>query len=523
MARELLRMVKRLHCPSCGAPVKGGEGKNLTTCEFCDCTLLISGRKITEQKTEQAAEGASAHTPPSALIAEEIGRFELSILEQLTEDSSPDGFAGLALPAERFALIFLRVTDAQAQTIGQDYHSLLERLKASLVEHEDPGLAAYELLEFLSDQLADFRLEVQIVLFEPKTSSVLVYNAGGLRSIYWVSGEEGRVIDVFQSYPVLERKMLKMSRDHFSNSKPVYLSGSDLLVAVSAAYAGRGEGPYSDGTGALVRSLNEHLGEQPLKVVTLAKNAFWNERSPAAKEQPIKGPLRVVAVRVKPSVALREWSPESLRVVAGEQFEIACHAPAVDFLDLVRLHNNRQVFLWFCAADFTPEEYDLGKRAVLELLDRPDYGDNENPRRAGREAAQAIGHGGRFLLVLLLNEYGRTKWYRQGWAQPLGVGPRGLGDPPSAQSFDEGGEATVPEGARQFFPGSLPFYRKPSRAEDLAEAWTGGKASALYQALFGHWRTPDTARALARFLQAAESDCPDAALDGCCLIGRTTA
>lgn len=513
-------MVKRLHCPACGAPVKGGEEKSLTTCEFCDCTLLISGRKIIEQQTEDVVKGASVHTPPSALIAEEIGRFELSILEQLTADSRPDGFASLALPGERFALIFLRVTDAQAQTTDQDYQSLCDRLKASLTRHEDPGLAAYELLEFLSDQLADFRLELQIVLFEPRTSSVVVYNAGGQRSIYWVSGEEGRVIDVFQSYPVLERKMLKMSRDHFSNSKPVYLSGSDLVVAVSAAYAGRGEGPYADGTGALVRSLNEHLGEQPLKVVTLAKNAFWNERSPAAKEQPIKGPLRVVAVRVKPGVALQEWSPESLRVVAGEQFEIACRAPAEDFLEMVPLHKNREVFLWFCGRDFTPDDYELGKRAVIDLLDRPDYGDNENPRRAGREAAQAIGHEGRFLVVLLLNEYGRTKWYRHCWAQPLGVGPRGLGDPPSAQCFDEGGEATVPEGARQFFPGSLPFYTKPARAEDLAQAWYGGKASALYQALFCHWRTPGTARALARFLQAAESDRPDAALDGCCLLGR---
>lgn len=515
-----MALVLRLHCPACGAPIKGEEPSEIIVCEFCDSRLIVKGRRVSEEPTPDDRSEEPSGPPPSALLSEEVGRFEVSLLEQIAEGTVEDGFTTFALPEGRFGLVFLRLTDRDGKTLRADYPELCRYLKSSLEEHEDPGLAAYELLEYVSERFAEFALETLVLLFGPRTSSVVVYNAGCARSAYWVSGEEGRVIDIFRAYPALERKMLRMSRDHFSNSDPVYLSGSDLVVAVSAAYAGRGAGSYCDGTGALVNSLNAHLGEHPLKMVTLAKNAFWNDRSPAAFEHPLSGTLRVAAVRVKPAVATHIWEAESLQTIAATSFEIACHAALNDFLELVDLHDDRQVLLWFSGEDFEEREFAVGRQAVVDLLDRRDYGDNENPRRAGREAAEAIGHGGRMLVLLLLNEYGRTKWYRQGWAQPLGLGPRGLSDAPSALFFDEGGEATVPEGARQFFPGSLAFLKKPERVEDLSHCWFGGKASSLYGAIFSHWRTPVQNKALAKLLQAAESDVPGGRLDGCCLLYR---
>lgn len=157
---------------------------------------------------------------------------------------------------------------------------------------------------------------------------------------------------------------------------------------------------------------------------------------------------------------------------------------------------------------------------MVGLLDRPDYGDNENPRRAGKEAMEAVGHRGRLLVLLLLNKYGRCKWYRHGWGQPIGLGARGLSDPPSSQMFDEGGEGTVPMGTRLFFPGSLRFSKSPQSATELAQSWHGGKASALYGKLFSHWRVPKSILCLSRFLQAIRADDPGAKLDGCCLVGR---
>ena len=458
--------------------------------------------------------------PPSALISEEVRRFELSLLEQSHEDLVEDGFCTLTLPEDRFALIFLRLIDSDDKTLAADYALHCRRLQESLTGHEDPGLAAFELLEQLSEELPEFRLELTVLLFNPRSSSVVCYNAGGGRTVYWVSAEQGRVVDPFRAYPPLERKMLRMSQDHFSNSEPVYLVSSDLVVGVSAAYAGRGGGSYSDGTGALVNSLNSQLGQHPLKVVTLAKNAFWNERPPAAAEHPLSGPLRVAAVRTRPSRPVENWPGQTLSYLGATEFEVVFNKAPNDHAELLPLHDNREVFLFFHGEDFDKDEYSQARESILGLLDRPNYGDNENPRRAGREALEVLGHSGRCLILLLLNNHGRSKWYRHGWGQPLGLGPRGLSDPPSAQVFDQGGEATVNEGARQFFPGSLPFSGIPGKVEELAQCWYGGKASALYEALFSHWRKPRPGDCLKSLLQAARGDQDEASLDGCCLLSR---
>jgi DNA-directed RNA polymerase subunit RPC12/RpoP len=513
-----MTLIKAIYCPSCGAPLASPES-NMINCGYCDSTLLIEERRVLEKRTVKTVPGP-LEPPPSALISEEVRRFELSLLEQTADGSTDDGFCTLSLPEDRFALIFLRLIDEKDKTMGTDYPAHCRHLQESLVRHEDPGLAAFELLEHLSGLAPEFRLELTVLLFNPRYSSVVCYNAGGGRSVYWVSGEQGRVVDAFKAYPPLERKMLRMSQDHFSNSKPVFLASSDLVVGVSAAFAGRGGGPYSDGTRALVNTLNAQLGQHPLKVVTLAKNAFWNDRAPAASEHPLSGPLRVAAVRTRSSQPVPSWPGSTLTYMGGTEFEIVFNKTPKDHAELISLHDNREAFLLFDGEDFDKAEYEKAREVVLQILDRPNHGDNENPRRAGREASEAVGHSGRCLVLLLLNNHGRSKWYRHGWSQPLGLGARGLSDPPSAQCFDQGGEASVYPGQRQFFPGSLPFTKAPKNVDELAEAWYGGKASALYEALFAHWRKPKPGDCLSSLLQAARGDIREASLDGCCLLSR---
>ena len=86
--------------------------------------------------------------------------------------------------------------------------------------------------------------------------------------------------------------------------------------------------------------------------------------------------------------------------------------------------------------------------------------------------------------------------------------------------FDEGGEATVDPKARLLFPGSLPLAGPAPDAEELARQWYGGKSSALYDALFAHWRTTKGERALSKLAAATLADRPEASLSGLALLTR---
>ena len=57
----------------------------------------------------------------------------------------------------------------------------------------------------------------------------------------------------------------------------------------------------------------------------------------------------------------------------------------------------------------------------------------------------------------LVDAFERVKYFRAGWKQPLGLSGRGVRDGSAGQQFDEGGEATVADGCRLFFPGGLQY------------------------------------------------------------------
>lgn len=502
--------VSALYCPGCGAPVtETGGGRS--HCEYCSSYLVIQPGLVRQEKGQtQKSEASPVSSPlPSQLISLRTARFELSLLEQLVPTSGPEWFRPLELTGERFALIYLRLVDEKGNPLEKDPEPTFSVMEASLLRDGDPGLSAYLALEHLVGEGFREHVEVCVLLFEPDSSSVLTYNAGCPGCLLWASLEEGRTIDTGRSYPTLQPKMLREQRDYFSNSTRIRMTADDILVLCSASFAGRGEGPYSGALSALHKSLNQHLGEHPLRVVTLAKNAFWTDRAPAVKDEMPESHLRVAAVRVLPVLPDQELPPgSSLDTHQVAHYDLALWRRPEDYVELFPLHGERWVLIWLSdlRGEIPEERVRFVTSNVLAVLDRPNHGDNENPRRAGKEALEGQPEELRLCLIQFFPVHSRIKYYRRGWKQPLALGARGLKETDSLQQFDEGGEATVGPGRRLFFPGAQNFRGQVSTGQALAELWPGGKASALYQSLFAHWRTKNTGQALQELLLATTGD-----------------
>lgn len=513
-------ILRAFYCPSCGARLELEPGVRKLTCSYCEGAILVEPEEVRHVARPPQGEHApeDPYTPPdSRLFQHRTDRFELSVLEQLIPEAGREVFAPVPLDGGRFAIYYLRLVDEKGRSLPQDPRPAADRLAASLQEDGDPGLAAFNALETLAAEGYCDGLEAAVALFEPDRSRVLLYKAGCPDSIWWVSHEEGRCVSSHTPHRTLERRMLREARDYFSNAVPVYLAAGDLIVLLSAGYGGRGGGPYSSGLGRFTDTLNRHIGEDPLRVVTLAKNSYWESRAPADRMNPPSGHIRVAAVRAIPP-PLAEAPTGTATLYPGRAFETALwQAPGDVVLDLP-LHADRRALLWLSGPALDPEAVQAARDAVLSVLDRPDHGDNENPREAGRRALEHLPTGTKLALIQLFEEYRRVKYFRHGWKQAVGLGPRGAHDSDGMQQFDEGGEATVREGSRLFFPGALDYPGQVSRARDLAELWWGGKASRLYEALNAHWRTRRTDRALEALVRAALSDRPESAPGGLGLV-----
>lgn len=509
-----------LYCPSCGARLDAEPGVRKLTCSYCEGSILVEAEEVRHVARPPARAHApeDPYEPPdSRLFQHRTDRFELSVLEQLIPEAGREVFAPVPLDDGRFAIYYLRLVDDKGRSQPRDPRPAADRLAESLREDGDPGLAAFNALEMLAQEGYCDGLEAAVALFEPDRSRVVLYNAGCRDSIWWVSHEEGRCVTSHTPHSTLERRMLRESRDYFSNAAPVYLAAGDLIVLLSGGFAGRGGGPYSSGLGKFTDTMNRHIGEDPLRVVTLAKNSYWESRSPADRANPPSGHIRVAAVRAVPP-PLAEAPEGAATLYRGRAFETALWQEPGDVVLDLPLHADRRALLWLSGPDLDEPAVRAAKEAVLSVLDRPNHGDNENPREAGRRALEHLPAGTRLALIQLFEEYRRVKYFRHGWKQAIALGPRGAHDSDGMQQFDEGGEATVREGFRLFFPGALDYPGQVSRASDLAELWWGGKASRLYEALGAHWRTRKTEKALEALVRAALSDRPNSPHSGMGLV-----
>ncbi|MBL8910904.1 MAG: hypothetical protein JNM17_09405 [Archangium sp.] len=519
------------HCASCGAPIDVPVGAARVTCGYCNTVLVIEEERVSTRRqrsdppragTEEDDE-APYPEPDATLWAKVFPRFELSIIEQKIPQAVPETFAGIELGDERFAFISMRVVDKDGKPLAFDLTAAFDSLRTSLEDDGDPGLAANLALETLCSKPFDHRLECAVVLFEPRHMRVVTYAAGVSSGLMWASGEEGRTVSIDGHRGALERKMLRESADHFSNGRPIHLASKDLVLIPSAGFMGRGARGYSEGPRVLNDVANAQLGEEPLRVVTLAKNGFWAEfqRHRRSVVAPV-GDVRIAAVRaISPPLVSALPGEFTARSFRSRRFEVSVLARAADAVELVPLHGDRQMVVWLAPVSGGLAEGAMAKAvaAVKEVLDS-ETGDNENPRRAGRDALAALGlpdGAVRLSVIQLLDVHERVKYFRHLWKQPIGLGPRGTrGD--GMQQFDEGGEATVHEGSRLFFPGELNYENQHQAAESFATVWRGGKASRLYEALTAHWKTRKTEKALVQLAHAALSDEPKGSVGGFALV-----
>jgi hypothetical protein len=467
-------------------------------CAYCGRTLIVEDDASRVRTTPRHApqEQEQKVLEPEATLSNWVSsRFELSVIEQKVPNAPPEVFTGFELGEGRFALVSLRG--------ASELEPAFEALKTSLQADADPGLAANLALETVCRKPFSGKLECIILLFEPRHMRVTLYNAGGGDALWWASSEEGRGTMLGHAHAPLERKHLREAGDHFANNKVVPLCADDLVVLASAGFM---KGASGSGR-VLFDTLSEHLGEEPLRVVTLVKNGFWE-----SQPKPVAD-VKVAAVRaVLPPLGDASFKPETLRT---KRFELSLLHRRDEQLRLLPLHDERHVLVWL-GGGATAQQMDLACAAVTALLDRRDYGDNENPRRAGREALAAAGVAGPLAVVQLFDRYQRVKYFRAGWKQPLALGNRGVKND-GMQQFDEGGEASVADGHRLFFPGALQYEGDRPNAEALAEVWPGGKASRLYEAFREHWKTKKTAGALEKLARAAVSDAPGS-LSGLLLV-----
>lgn len=505
--------LRAFYCPCCGARLDP-PSRRVVQCAYCDARLQAEPEAIAEE-TGQESHGDY----PSELRQARHGRFEMSWLQQRVRDVEGERLHFAELDDTTSALVYLRRCDEQQKTCAGALP--LDVLLESLRAYRDPGLAAHAALESLCDSPQGFsqRLECCICLLDSARSVAQVYAAGTAGSLHWLSNEQAQVSDVAGHQSALERKMLFEARDHFSCQPACALAAFDALVFVSASYAGRGEGQYCSGLGALQNELRNQLGEDPLRLVTLAKNAFWTGRAPAARECEPSASLQVVAVQARPSEGGGAFRCPALQGLSSRQFETVTWAGPDDFLELLPLHGDRNVLVWASNAGlpFSAEASSALRGAILEVLDRKDHGDNENPREAGRRAQAQVPVTG-LAVVQLLDCYGRVKYYRSGIPHPIYLAPRQGQNPSSIMAFDEGGEVTLERGARLLF---LHWGAPPGTVLSLpalAECWPGGKASNLYWTLCKLWTTPPASAALEKVLSAAEADVSGALREGTLLV-----
>jgi len=530
--------IQALHCPSCGAPLGAVPEEPQTTCGYCHAVLRVDHERVSTSRATDAFaapkkqdDEVEPYAEPEVTLSTWVApRFELSFLEQPIPGAPHEVFAGFELADQKFAVCYLRVIDDEGRGVRAGKVELgpaFEVLKASLEADADPGLAANLALEKLCEKPFTHKLECAIALFEPRHMRVTLYNAGCRDAVSWASSEEGRAVTPGSAHDALERKFLRETRDHFKNLPPVHLAAHDLVVAASAGFCGRGAGGYANGVRVLQDTLNAQLGEEPLRVVTLAKNGFWEDFQEHRKRKHNDAPaghVKLAAVRaVLPPLVTALPPGFELESLRSRRFELSLLTRANDAVRLVPLHDDRQVLVWLSPVEgaLPPKAFDLACEAIVSLLDRPDLGDNENPRRAGREAYDAIGlraDQARMAVIQLFDAHERVKYYRAGWKQPVGLGPRGVRDGGAGQQFDEGGEATVNGGARLFFPGGLTYEGQHGSVEGFATVWSGGKASRLYEAFTQHWKTKKTQAALEKLARAAVSDLPGADLSGLALV-----
>lgn len=542
--------VSAAYCPNCAALLSFEPGAQHVTCSYCDASLMMDTGRVTHQRAGASAGGSGGSQasvepivqPDPSLFVRDAPRFRTRIIEQEAPKAGTapsDLFRTVELEEDRFAIVSLRCVDDESKPMPMDLESAFEVLSESLGDDGDPGLAANLALEELSQKPQFRKLECAIALLDPARTTAQVYSAGTRDAVFWVSTEEARPIVAGTNHRALERADLAKAGSHFDNSKVWSLAAKDLLVFASFGYL-TDEAMGSNFPRLMTQTLREHLAEDPQRIVTLIKNGFWEEReSGRSADKPLAGDLRIAAVGARlADVDAAEAAPApTIEVFKTRHYHVAIQRAAsppdaaaeeslsLDGVRLWPLSDDRHGLIWVQSAEgISTEVLDAAQGAAHAVMGSA-TGSFDNAREAGRHAVQAVvATAGldlsqlKVLVMHLSDEYKRVKFFARGWKAPITLGSRGIKPEYEQQQFDEGGECTIKENGRLFFPGGLAYEGNVIKAQDFSERWYGGKSSHLYEALRLHWRTRKSEKALMKILRAAAADTSSDAVHGLALV-----
>ncbi|MGE0709841.1 MAG: hypothetical protein AB7N76_24910 [Planctomycetota bacterium] len=509
-------------CPQCGGGVELPEQGRALTCPYCDVAIHVEERapaaSAEPARPARPRPGREDEPPPyapphpHATTRARFGRFEVVVARQAIHARPREVMRWLPL-GERFAALFLvRVLHDEEPL---DDPALLEQvataLEERLRERRDPGLAARAALRALRDASPEAgELEVFAAVFDADKSQVLTYDAGCPGALWRASVEEGRLID-----PVRDRGRLKVldlrgEADAFANGPRLELAAGDGVLVTSAGVAGEGRG-WRHGQRSLFQGLGQRaIGRDPGWQTDELFAAYWRDRERARAATPPVGDLLVVALRVLGNKELGTAPPplsREPRTFETATFSLALLAAPEAFVQLREVRPRCHALTWL-----EGEGLDLaaaGPRFAerLEALLGGETGDNDNPRRGGREGLAAAGlepesPGLRALALFLGDEHAKVAFWLRGWSDaPLVLPVRGERGG-NLQVFDEGGHVWPSPGARLLFSAGLPFAASARAPADLGGAWPGGRASALYELALEH-EEEGTAAALLRAVAGA--------------------
>ncbi len=502
------------HCPQCGGNVTATASAENVRCEHCGCVLRVEGKKQEAPPPPPPRPKQPERPPPfvpprePTVVTRELGRFEVTLLRQSIRPDPTEAMIWVPLDEERAGIYLLRIVSEQGSVVKPLQGPLGELALAatkSLRERRDPGLALKAALRALDASRAPGFLGGFVAVLDSERSHVVALNAGAPGALLHASVELGSTTCPGYDHRALDRKQLRASQDAFGNEDPVLLARGDVLV-VSSLGAPR----------SLHDALDKHWTASSLEVARAVHDAYWAERFKAWDSHvPPNGDVLVVAVRVRGNSELRPEPQASLPVKTFETklFQVALAAGEGAFVDFRPLHSERHQLVWIEGAP--PELCAKAAESIFALFDGKS-GDNDNARRAGREAG--IPGGARALVLQMHDVHGKVSYWTQGWKSAFPLGTR-TDRTPTHQQFDGGGEAWPRAGGRLLFPGSIPLARNFWLLDQLPLNWTGGKASCFYELAKDHEDHATGEGFLAALACAVRRDAASAPLDG---IGAVT-
>jgi len=533
-----LRLVA-YQCPQCGGSVEIPSAGAILNCAYCAAAIRIEGRTAPDRPQPPPRSGrpprADAFAPPRqpTLSEHEFGRFQVTILRQAIHAAPREAMRWLPLDERRAGLFLLRVVSEERASEGQPaceesvLASVAAATEASLRERADPGLAAKAALRALEATRAPGLLEAFLAVFDAEKSRVTTFNAGCKAGLILSSVEEGRQIDITRAGDLLRRLDLRGKPETFANGRQIELSADDAVVVTSAGVAGGGRG-WRHGQRSVYQTLPKVWpGRTTSEVASAILSDYWDERSSAshAAEAPV-GDLFVVALHVRSNLELADAAPTpelSTRSFATPRFDLALATSPEAYLDWRELPDQKRMLVWLegLGAEENAARGQAFAAAAFETMSRV-AGNHDRPLDGGRDglaAAKLEESPARALVLYLDDVHGKLAFFLRGWGVPFELSPRG-GPGGSLQQFAEGGHAWVKPGGRLVLPGLLPLERTIAKLGDLAGAWSGGKASALYATCLDHEDEATSQGFLAALARAARVDVSDADLGGVAVISE---